>query len=284
MKSPTANQENDNSSETIFSQMLPDDIKEKIKTGAFETQIELPLWPEDKKAMPNELARASLFVPTARGRRKMLDKEQLAAPAGIVIEFTGKQLDMSDCDVFLLSLDYARKQPLGNPILINKADFLRKLNRRERGGKGYKNLEEQFDRLHVAKIKVSSSPKKIHIHLIDRIIEDDEKGTYEIIIHPDIVHLFDNNRFCYINWDKRLQIGTARKDLAKWLQTYISSHSKSKPHKVSLEKLKAWSDYEVKNIRVFRMYVREALAELERLQIITDAAIDKQDMVSWTRL
>jgi len=93
-----------------FGDQLPKDLRDKIEklrskngTGIAE-QIELPLWPEDKKAMPNELARASLFVPTARGRRKMLDKVQLAAPAGIVIEFTGKQLDMSDCDVFLLSL------------------------------------------------------------------------------------------------------------------------------------------------------------------------------------
>lgn len=264
--------------------LLPKDLRDKIEAGELAQQIELPLWPEDKKAMPNELARASLFVPTARGRRKMLDKVQLAAPAGTVIEFTGKQLDMSDCDVFLLSLDYARKKPLGTPILIKKAEFLRKLNRQDRGGKGYKNLEDQFDRLHVAKIKVSSNPKKIHIHLIDRIIEDDDQGTYEIVIHPDIVHLFDNNRFCYIDWEKRLQIGTARKDLAKWLQTYICSHSKSKPHKVSLDKLKAWSDYEVKNIRVFRMYMREALAEIERLEIITGANIDKQDMVSWTRV
>jgi len=264
--------------------LFPKEIRDKFEKGELAQQIELPLWPEDKKAMPNELARASLFVPTARGRRKMLDKVQLAAPAGIVIEFTGIQLDMSDCDVFLLSLDYARKQPLGTPILIKKAEFLRKLNRIERSGKAYKNLQDQFDRLHVAKIKVTSYPRIVHIHLIDRIIENVDQGTFEIIIHPDIVSLFDNNRFCYVDWEKRLQIGTARKDLAKWLQTYISSHSKSKPHKVSLDKLKAWSDYEVQNIRVFRMYVREALAELERLKIICEAGVDKQGMVTWTRL
>ena len=181
------------------------EVLQQVERAERLEALQLPLWPNDKKVMPNRFARASLFIPTARGRRKILERVILATPAGTSIEFTGKQLDMSDADVYMLCLDLAKNQELGTPIRISKYEFLKKLGRKDiSGGKAYKNLDAQFERLHLAKIKIKTERFHISIHLIAIIIEDKGNNVYNIVIDKDVFQLFKNSEFSHIDLGKKI--------------------------------------------------------------------------------
>lgn len=51
--------------------------------------VQLPLWPEPVRAVPNGFLRSALFGAIAKGKRRYIDGEQLAALDGIEIRYTG---------------------------------------------------------------------------------------------------------------------------------------------------------------------------------------------------
>ncbi len=63
--------------------------------------IHLPLWPESVRGVPNGFLRSALFGAIAKGKRRYIDGEQLAALDGIEIRYTGQRLDQGDLDVTL---------------------------------------------------------------------------------------------------------------------------------------------------------------------------------------
>lgn len=86
---------------------------------------QLPLWPDMERAIPNHLARSSLFSPIAPGRRKQHDRSEIASREDVKILFTGKQHDMADCDVFMQALYEAHRAPLGERVVIKRGAFLK---------------------------------------------------------------------------------------------------------------------------------------------------------------
>ncbi len=58
-------------------------IKERVANAPAAPAIpperrQLPLWPDLERAIPNHLARSSLFAPIAPGRRKQHDRAEIA--------------------------------------------------------------------------------------------------------------------------------------------------------------------------------------------------------------
>ncbi len=80
------------------------------------TQMFLPGMDEFMRAMPNHIARSSLFAPIARGRRKMHDASVLQSRGDAVIRFSGKQLDEAQADVWMQAMKEAQRQPLGTQV------------------------------------------------------------------------------------------------------------------------------------------------------------------------
>jgi len=165
----------------------------------------LPLWHESVRGMPNHLARSSLFAPIARGERRMHEKSLLASRSDVRIYFWGLQLDEADSDVWLQAVQEARPTPLGTPILINRAAFLRALGRAT-GKKNYTWLNEAFTRLSLAMLAVETSKysvgdwkKSSLLHLVDGFTHDYETGSYALRIDPRIITLFTNNEYALID-------------------------------------------------------------------------------------
>ena len=81
------------------------------------TQLQLPLWPNDLRGIPNAFARSALFnVANARkGERSNVKRLEIAALRGISITYTGEELRQDDEDVFLQLLHIARDTELGQP-------------------------------------------------------------------------------------------------------------------------------------------------------------------------
>ena len=244
--------------------------------------IQLPLWPEELHAMPDHLARTPLFAPIRRGRRPHHERAALACRSDVAVLYTGPQLDQADCDVWMQALHEARGLPLGEPIYINRADFLRQIGRCERGQAAYQWLADSFSRLAFSNLEIETKRYKVGFHLIDSYALNKETGEYWLSINPRALILFSNHEFGLIDWTKRLRISRGN-DLAKWLQNYAASHAADKTHTIDVRLLQQWSGAEGR-LRDFRdRALPKALAELKRLEIIKDARIREDGKVTWRR-
>lgn len=244
---------------------------------------QLPLWPELERAIPNVLSRSSLFSPIARGRRAYHDRVKISSRDDVAIFYSGKQLDMADSDVFLQALEVAKETPLGQPVKVNRANFLREIGRPERGSSAYNWLNESMARITGGTVIIESKRYKANLHLIDAWTLDEEIGEYTLRINPEMLKLFSNREFGYINWQRRLQI-KSNVDLTKWMQDYIVSNERGE-QRTSLELLRQWCGMEHRRIDHFQSAMESTLQELQRIGEITNPQIREPDkMVIYIRL
>ncbi len=259
--------------------------------SAASRKYQLPLWPELDRAIPNHLARSSLFAPIAPGRRKQHDRTEIASRSDVRILFSGKQLDMADCDVFMQALFEAHRAPLGEKVFIKRGSFL-KATGRSTGTTDYAWLHESFRRLFMGAIeieakgyKIGGNAKSSALHLISGFDYDAEQDTYYLLFDPRILALFSTKEYALIDWAKRQHL-EKRVDMAKWLQNYIATHEAG-IHRIGLRLLKSWMDYS-SPMNKFKVALTEALSELERLEIIAGARIEdstrREKQAAWTKL
>ena len=116
--------------------------KEKDQQAAkAPVQMFLPGLEEAMRAMPNHIARSSLFAPVARGRKKYHDETPIVTRADVIMTYTGTQLDEAQSDVWMQLVFLARNTPLGEPVEINRASFLTAIGRKV-GGYQYPSLSQ----------------------------------------------------------------------------------------------------------------------------------------------
>lgn len=269
----------------------PASVATSPQAGIPSQARQLPLWPDLERAIPNHLARSSLFSPIAPGRRKQHDRSEIASREDVKISFTGKQLDMADCDVFMQALYEAHRAPLGERVVIKRGAFLKAIGR-STGKSDYEWLHEAFRRLFLGaieieakKFKIGGTPKSSGLHLLDAFDYDPDDDVYFIKFDPRILTLFHNREYALIDWDKRKQLHK-RVDMAKWLQNYLASHEPGM-HRVSLKLLKQWMDYS-SPMNKFKEALGEAMGELVRLEIIAGARIElssrREAQAVWQKL
>lgn len=238
----------------------------------------LPYWNEINRAIPNHLARSSLFAPVGRGHRKIHDKILLSSRADARIFFWGKQLDEADCDVWMQALHEARLSPLGIPVRINRAAFLRNIGRAT-GNQNYRWLHNAFTRLaygmlaiETQKYTIGATSKGRVMHLLDGFDHDPETDEYTLRIDPRMLNLFSCREFALIDWNKRMQI-TGRKDMAKYLQRFVAT-SNDTVQRYALEDLKERMLYQGRP-RDFKHALHEALTELTRVGLVATHRFEK---------
>lgn len=262
------------------------------KAAETQQQLFLPGMDEFMRAMPNHIARSSLFAPVARGRRKMHDGTILQSRGDAEIRFSGKQLDEAQADVWMQSMKVAQTQPLGTPVVINRAEFLRAIGRAE-SGQNYQWLHRTMQDLAFAmlviEVKRADGKPKLSIgktralHLIAGFDYDEAAEEYSLTIDPRWHAMYGNREFALIDWEKRQQIGR-NQDMAKSLQRLIAT-SADPVQRYALDWLKAKMDYSGR-MRDFRDALARACAELERLEIITahkieDSTKGKPQLALW---
>jgi hypothetical protein len=254
-----------------------------LEQKAAETpqQLWLPGMEDFMRAMPNHIARSSLFAPVARGRRKIHDGTVLVNRGDAEIRYSGKQLDEAHADVWMQCMKEAQRQPLGTPVVINRRAFLQEIGRTDTGP-NYKWLHRTMQDLTftmlVIEVKRSDGRLKLSIgktralNLIAGFDYDEKSEEYVLTIDPRWHAMFANHEFAFINWDKRLQIRRGR-DMAKSLQRLIVTSS-DPVQRYALDWLKLKMEYGGR-MRDFRAALMRACAELERLEIIARAHIEQ---------
>jgi len=108
--------------------------------------IQLPLWPEPVRGMPNPVLRAALFAAIQGKDRRFLNDENLAAVQGVIIRFKGEQMNQEDLDVCSAVYHLARMHPLGDIVHTSAHGFLKLLGRKT-GKSQHVQLHRSFRRL-----------------------------------------------------------------------------------------------------------------------------------------
>lgn len=232
---------------------------------------------EFMRAMPNHIARSSLFAPVAPDRKKLHDGSVLVSRGDAVIRFKGKQLDEAQSDVWMQAMHQASKLPLGEPVVINRAAFLKAIGRTTQG-ENYKWLHRTMEDLAFAMLVIEITKggkpkltigKTRALHMIQGFDYADE--IYTLRIDPRWRDMYRNREFALIDWQKRLRFGR-HQNMAKALQRLVATSSDS-VQRYALDWLKSKLEYHSPD-RKFREALAGACHELERLEIVASWRIE----------
>jgi len=230
---------------------------------------QLGLWPNDRRGVPNVIARSALFSagkPT-RVRKSYRDHELPAAIGTTSVFYTGQQLYQHELDVWLEVVHRCRLRPAGTDTDFHVHGFLKSL-RRATGNKDHRQLHATLGLLHATSIKVVCERDErgrtvgYRGHLIDKFRFNDQLLRWEVGIHPDIAELFAPKEHTWLHIDARLELG--KNYLAKWCHGYFSSHRK--PYPVGVSRLRELSGSATSRLRRFREALSDALHEVSRVE------------------
>jgi TrfA protein len=190
--------------------------------------VQLPLWPEGRRAAPNAVFRSALF-PALKFKegRPFLEEQSIPAVAGIEVSFTGQRFDQSDLDVYLELLDLARSHPLGTECSFSAHGLLKRLHRAT-GYSDHKWLHSVLIRLRGSTVEISDHKMSYFGGLIEGGFKDKLDRQYRVTINPKFAALFGYAMWSSINREQRYVLG--RNATAKALHAYYSTHAAPGAH------------------------------------------------------
>lgn len=235
--------------------------------------VQLPLWPEPVRGVPNSILRSALFGAIKRGRRAYMQRQKVASYEGVTILQTGPRLDQADLDVWEQCMHLARTGGLGTRIQFAAHGFLKGIGRAT-GGKNMEWLKDAFARLASTVVEIKDGKRVYFGPMLHHGARDDETGHYVIEINPAIVSLYGSDGWSSVEFEQRKAL--KRQPLSQWLHGFYSTHAKPFPLKV--ETIHRLSGSETKQMKHFRATLRESLG---RLQEVTGWSweIDDSDLV-----
>ena len=254
----------------------------------------LPGLDDESRAMPNHVARSSLFAPVARGRKIHHDQAVLVSRGDATITYTGQQLDEAQSDAWLQLIFAAKDAPLGQAVVIRRAAFLRAIGRGT-SGREYEWLHRTMFVFTAATIviearKPDGAPKyrlghAKAFHMLSDFDYDANVETYTFTIDPRWKTLFGGREYALIDWNKRLRIAQGQ-DMAKALQR-LAATSSDPVQRYALDWLKEKLQYS-SPMRKFREALNAAMRELERVDVIASGRIELstkgREQAKWTKL
>jgi len=231
--------------------------------------VQLPLWPDAVRGVPNAILRSALFGAIKRGRRTFIQGEMVASYDNVTILQTGPRLDQSDLDVWEQCMHLARSSGLGTRIQFAAHGFLKTIGR-DTGKSQHEWLKNAFRRLAASVVEIKDGKRVYFGPMLHHGTRDDETGHYCIEMNPAIVALYGSDGWSQIEFEQRKAL--KRQPLAQWLHGFYSTHAA--PYPLKVETLHRLSGSENKEMKGFRRELREALAKMEaatgRVWEITD--------------
>lgn len=191
--------------------------------------VQLPLWPEPVRAVPNGFLRSALFGAIAKGKRRYIDGEQLAALDGVEIRYTGQRLDQGDLDVWQSVLHAVRLQGLGSKCRVTSYALLKLMGLTDTG-KNRATLSRRITRLVATALTIKTSRYTYIGSLIAGAAKDEETQEWVIELDAKLRPLFAADQFTQIEWAVRRALDGQQ--LAQWLHGFYASHAKPFPMKV----------------------------------------------------
>lgn len=216
--------------------------------------VQLPLWPEPVRAVPNGFLRSALFGAIAKGKRRYIDGEQIAALDGIEIRYTGQRLDQGDLDVWESVLHAVRLQALGSQCRVTSYALLKLMGKTDTG-KNRATLNKRIERLVANAVTVKQGRYTYIGSLIRFAAKDEETQEWVIELDEKLRPLFAADQFTQVEWAVRRELDG--KPLAQWLHGFYASHAK--PFPMRMETLLKLAGSEDANPRSAQQTLRKAL-------------------------
>lgn len=248
---------------------------------------QLPLWGENRRGLPNVLARSALFnsrrnLDTDDARREFLRGTQIMSVASTVMTYRGEELRQDDSSVFMQLLHLAREQPMGERVYFTAYSMLRALNWCI-NGPSYTRLRECIERLaaNTLKIQMRDGSKGYGKSLVRAFYwKDDVSGEtlsrWCIEFEPEILALFGDSSYTLIEWQERGAIGS-RSTLALWLHSFLATHREPLP--ISVKRYHELSASDCQKLFHFRAQLKRALDRLKEIGFVIDYSISEGDLV-----
>ncbi len=249
-------------------------VAEREKNGV----VQLPLWPEPKRGAPNSFIRSALFAAIQGKDRQFMKEAVLASQDGIVVKFTGEQLNQADLDVWETIVHLARDQPLGTFCSFSAHGLLKAMGLNT-GNSQHKQLHSTLIRLTACALEVTHDGKTYFGPLIKSGAKDEIKRHYGIELNREIIQLFGENQWTALDWQQRQML--RERPLAQALHAFYSSHRN--PFAVKLETLQSYTGSRNKQAASFKRQVKAALDELIMVGFLMSYEFD-DDLVKVKRM
>lgn len=191
--------------------------------------VQLPIWPEAVRAVPNGFLRSALFGAIRKGRRRYMEREELAALDGVQILYTGPRLDQGDLDVWESVLHAVRLQELGSQCRVTSYALLKLMGKTDTG-KNRATLYERITRLRANAVEVRQGRYSYIGGLIAGAAKDEETQEWVIELDAKLRPLFAADQFTQVEWAVRHALDG--QPLAQWLHGFYASHAKPFPLKI----------------------------------------------------
>ncbi len=233
------------------------ELKEEAAEREKNAVVQLPLWPEPKRGAPNSFIRSALFAAVQSKDRQFIKEAVLASQDGIVVKYTGEQLNQADLDVWETIVHLAREQPLGTIASFTAHGLLKALGM-STGLSQHKQLHSTLLRLTACAVEVKHDGRTYFGPLIKSGAKDEVTRHYGVEINKGIIQLFGENQWTALDWKQRQEL--RGQPLAQALHAFYSSHRE--PFAVKLKTLQAYTGSRNKQPASFKRQVRTALEEL----------------------
>lgn len=191
--------------------------------------VQLPLWPDPVRGVPNSVLRSALFGAIKRGKRAYQDGVKKASLDGVTVVHTGPQLDQSDLDVWEQCLHLARTGGLGIEIQFTGHGFLKSIGRGA-GKSQHDWLKSSLRRLMGSVVELEDGKKAYAGQLIHHWYRDEGTGHHVMQLNPKLAAMFGSDGWTQIEWEQRQEL--KKQPLAQWLHGFYSTHAVPYPYKV----------------------------------------------------
>ena len=217
-------------------------------------KVHLPIWPEPVRAVPNGFLRSALFGVVAKGRRRYINGEDLAAIDGVTIRYKGEQLDQGDLDVLESILHAVRTQELGSECRVTSYALLKLMGKTDTG-KNRATLQARIERLVANALTIKQGQYTYIGSLIDFAAKDEKTQEWVIKLDTKLRPLFAADQFTQIEWAVRHALNG--RQLAQWLHGFYASHAR--PFPMRMETLLRLAGSDDSNPRSGQQTLRKAL-------------------------
>ncbi|WCF29640.1 plasmid replication initiator TrfA [Xylella fastidiosa] len=192
-------------------------------------QLQLPIWTDAQRGVPNSLLRSALFAAIQRGKRPYLKRQVMASVENASITYTGIRLCQDYLTVWECLVHVAREQQLGNRCEVTTYQLLRLLDKKDTGG-NRRVLRRQLAELQATALEVRQGRYTYSGSLIDEAYHDEETGRAIIVLNQRIVALYQSDGYTRVSWQIRCDLNTS---LAKWLHGFYATHRQPYPYSVA---------------------------------------------------
>lgn len=247
-------------------------------SGINPDALQLPPWPDDMRALPNDWARSALFsVRNKRTPRAALkNAEVFHIHKQVKISFTGIELRADDDElVWQQIIDYAKPLPLGSLLEFSYYQLCKDLDW-PINGRYYQRAEDCLSRLQATAIKITTDRiGTVSLSMIDKFAVAEPgsgKARCQIQIDPRMIYLFAGSHFAQVEWVRY----RALSPVSRRLYDYIASHRA--PYPIKLETFRRLCGSDSARPAKWAEQVRNACAEIETSGLVRKAWVEANNV------